>query len=284
MDLPLVDEIREMRRRAEESTDAHLHLTRVRAILNTLALLDRKLTGHPGVDIELPGDNLIEELCERWPALSDLTTIGPRPTQSFRERLRLRRQQMESAQQMLGPFARRQNELAEGLHELQHEQAHLLEDPKYAKAVAELGSIAAERDRVALELQPIHQYVNTHRSMLKLAESFLARIDDTIATTGNRPGVSSVRAATIAGSLVDALAQVRDSLQLKVEVPEGLEVPDEIDPEQDDALFAEVDRIRSGIAATIEAIEAEIAAHEDNRAALQQQLEAVMRQLVDRMG
>jgi chromosome segregation ATPase len=284
MDLPLADEIRETRRIAMESTEAAVHLNRVRGILNALALLDRQLTIQPDADYPLPGDDLVEDICERWPSLSDLTTIGPRPTQSFREQLRSRRQQMEAAQQILGPLAKRQSTAADELHELQHKQAHLLEDPKFAEAVAELGTLKTKRDRVASELQPMYQHVNTVASLHKLAVTFLARIDATIETANAQPESAALRATAIVGSLVTALAQVRDSLELAVELPGELEIPDQTDPEHHEKVFAEVDRIRAGIASTIEALENVIATHKGKVDTLQQRLEEVQQQLIDRMG
>ncbi|MBW2254089.1 MAG: hypothetical protein JRI25_05755 [Deltaproteobacteria bacterium] len=284
MDLPMVDEIRETRRIAMEATDAAVHLSRVRGILNTLAMLDRKLTAQPNAEFPLPGDDVVEELSERWTSLSDLTAAGPRPTQSIREQLRFRRQQMEAAQQLLAPLARRQNALAEELHELQHKQRDLMEDPKYAEAAADLAKLATERDQVARELQPLDQRVNTVASLQKLAVTFLGRIDDAIATTGAHPGIAAFRAAAVAGSLVEALQRVRDQLQVDVPVPSPLEVPAEPDPAREEEMFAEVARLRAGLVEAIEALEADIMAHKDDMDALRERFDKVNQRLFDRMG
>jgi len=284
MELPLAEEIRETRRLAAEATDAAVHLGRIRGVLNTLALLDRQLSAHPTMKLELPGDQVVEELSERWASLSDLAAVGPRPTQNTRERLRLRRQQMEGAQQLLWPLARRQSALADEVHRLQHEQRHLLEDPKYAEAVAELGVISTERDQLAQRLEPLNHRVETMGSLKRLAGTFLDRIDHVLANTDVRPEVAPLRAATVAGGLLEALYGARDAMQVEIDLPARLELPTAFDRADEEELSDEVARIRGGLVDALEAIEAEISAHQEEVDALKQRFEAIHQQLLDRMG
>jgi len=284
MELPLVEEIREARRLAEEAQDATVHYQQVQTVIASLGVLQRQAASLPSTDVTIPGGELVEAMSERWSALADLPTIGPRPTQELLEQLRMRRQQMESASQLLQPIVEDAERRSGALHQLQHQQGHLLEDPKYSEQVAELQRLANDRAEARSRLDPLHHRLKGVEPAYKVVSSFAERLDDMIREEMALPGAAAWRAALVARDLVSTLDGLLAELRLDVPHPAPLEVPDTPDPAHADELLDKARGVKAELDDLVVALKAE---HEHLRGsvdALQERYDELTQQIVDRMG
>lgn len=286
MQLPLVEEIREARRRSQEAHDAHMHLGRVDNTLQMIGFVEAQLSAQPAFEeVPLPGDDLVEQLAERWPALTDLAAGGPRPGQTVTTRLQLRRGQLEAAQQQLRPLAQEAPRRAQQLSGLQHEQRHLLEDPRWGEAVAELTGWNAEREATMQRLQPLNVQLSALRPAAQVVASFRERLaEHAYIVEDGADAQQAWLAAVITRSLVESLNQAFATLEVGVTLPPSPEVPSE--PAQ-----ADIARLREQVSVAADALD-RVGSTLDERtavigadaAALQERYEQLTRQIVDRMG
>ena len=215
--LPLVEEVREARRLADESQLASLQLNRISAALVAISLLTEKPSS---LDSEIPGRDIVEELAEEWPALSDLEAIGPRASQDFRAQLFSRQTQLRSAEALLRSVADDLSRRSGELHELQHRQRHLLEDPRYARDVAELGAIGAERGQVDQSLQPLKHRQVLLVPALEVATHLTSQLSERLA---NCDGTAlTMQLPFFANGVLDGLRLMMTHLKLATPLPENL--------------------------------------------------------------
>jgi len=282
MDLPLVDQVREARRLAEEARDAVAHS---RSIQVALSYVDAAATSaDAGIDTEVPDDGLIAALSERWPQLADLAVAGPRPTQPLREQLRLRRLQFEAARQVLAPIVSDAARRGEAMAALQHEQHHLLEDPRYAEAVAELVALGAERDTVRAALTPLASRAPAFEICARVIGVFVDRLDWALENELPQPGVTAYRAGLTCHAALEALPSVLAQYKLDYQAPSLIAVPDAPDPAGAAELLAAVRRARDELHALRETFLAEHAPVAAELKRVQAQYDDLTQQIVDRMG
>lgn len=285
MELPLAEEIREARRLADEAQDAMVHTQQVNVTITSIDLLDLQARGGDNAGMPLPGDDVVYRLCERWPQLADLPSTGPRPTQPYREQLRLRRLQMQSALQLLNPIARESAVRSQRLHDLQHEQRHLLEDPKYAEALTEITRLSADRNDAQFVLAPLEQRLSALTPSGTILWKFIERLDWTLADHLSPPGATEWRAALVARDLVAAVDALFNQYRLDLPRPAPVDqVPDAPDPAQSAALLAEVARVRDEFVRLHRAIYAEYLRVSSEAVVARQRFDELTQQITDRMG
>lgn len=288
MKLPLVDEIREARRLAEEAHLATMHLHRIDHALTSVDVMERQVRLRPTLEGRIPGDDVLEVLVDSWPQLSDLASHAPRPGEPVPQQLVTRRAQLELARQVLRPLAAEAQARGAELHQMQHDQRHSLEDPRYAADVAELAEIGAERDRLALEMTPLNNRLALVEPAQGLLDTFVARLDRS-QLQGDREdpqGHLAWRAVHLARSFVESFHDVLERLHLEVPIPEAPEVP--AHPSADAALcaaaWAEVERARAQLEELQTILGEEGANLRRTRDAQQQRHEELTQRILERMG
>lgn len=284
MDLPLVEEIREARRLTQESADATLHANRAQSVLTSINLLEHQLRDKPDFNAPIPGDDLVDEIAERWPELSDLQSEGPRPGQPIQERLRMRRQQVRTALGLLNPLAGAYTDRSTEMTRLQHTQRHLLEDPKYADQMGELQVLSVERERVGNQLHPLNTRFGAIQPARNVISAFASRIQEATRARSSLPGLDAWRSATVASGLLSALDRVLGEANLEVPPPRPIEVGGAPDPADTDRLSAEVDRVKRELQELLAALAEEHTRLEAKVDALRQRYDELTRAITDRMG
>lgn len=129
--LPLADEIAEARVRAKRAESAALLLQQCGIALSAAAVIGRQLESIANYDYELPGTDVVEQGMEEWSELAGLADIQPDPDAPFRKQLEQRRLQLRTVEQVLQPEAAKQDTLNHRVHELQHEQSHIMRQPEW---------------------------------------------------------------------------------------------------------------------------------------------------------
>lgn len=288
MKLPLVDEIREARRSAEEAHLAAMHVHRVQAGLISIGVMEQQLQVRPDLPAKMPADEVIELLSESWPQLADLGSHTGRPSDSLLHQLSVRRSQLELAIQVLRPLAAASDARSRELHALQHEQRHLLEDGRFADQIVRLGELGTERDRLAVEMTPFDSRLAMVEPALGMLASFVDRLsrDETQGTREDPHGHLAWRAMHLARSFVESFHAVLDHLHLEVQVPELPEIPPapSADPAEQQRSWAEVERVRAVLAELRAILGSQGAALRLERDARKQRHETLTRSILERMG
>jgi hypothetical protein len=260
VELPLVHEIQEARRRADVARDAQAHTQRLDVLLVTLRILARQQASRPDLPIDVPGQDLIDAIGARWEDLEDLTATRPPDVAG-------RLDQAERLAHYLRPLAQGAHAAATQLHHLQHEQADLLKDPRYAEVVAEIQRVARARDDLRSELDPLlGQFANVGPS-LTVIDTFLRQLDWVTALAPERDalGVEGWRAASIAISLLETLRSCLDRAGFPIPVPADVALPAGPDPAESARLLgwvrelhAELRSLRHAVGEQADALKARI--------------------------
>lgn len=248
--LPLVEEIREARRLSEEAHQAQLHIARVDAGLQSIAIVAQQHASHPRIQPPCPAAELVVEIADVWPQFNSLADAGPRPDDSYTTQLAKRRSQLKLCQQMLSPLTHDAQRRAQVLAELQHRQRHELEAPKWAEEVARLGKMGQERDKLVRDLTPLKQRIALTNPAAEMLSAFVARLDGEIEAQ-DKPddnGRQAWRAASMAKSIISTLATLLVRLQLEIAIPEPPTLPEKPDPSANQQLWQEVIRTRRELA------------------------------------
>ncbi len=209
MKLPFVDEIRDARARADDARRAAGHLGRIDGCIQALGMLERHHQLHAELpDQPLPGEDLIQEIADSWPALADLPSATPRAGEPVSLRLQARRAQLEMARATLKFRSTEAAEHGRVLHELQHRQHDALEEPRWADATRELASLRTARDAVAAELQPIDHRVAVLRPVRGVVDPLAARLRAELAhrEDPDLQGLAPWRALHLARAILESVA------------------------------------------------------------------------------
>lgn len=286
MKLPLVDEIREARRLAEESHLASMHVLRIESALTSIGVTEQQVRLRPDLPARVPGDEVIELLAEHWAQLSDLGSSAIRTTEPVLHQFAVRRAQLDLARQVLRPIANEGTDRGRRLHELQHAQRHALEDAEWSDDVAELSDYGLERDRLAVEMTPLDArlaMVDPARAML---DTFVATLRVERDQPSDPAGHRAWRAAHLARTFVDSFQNVLRHLQLEVSVPDPPPVPaaPSADPAAQSLLWADVDQVRRLLGELGGILAREGQALRAERDAKKLRHEALTRIIVERMG
>ncbi|MBT3218695.1 MAG: hypothetical protein HN348_06355 [Proteobacteria bacterium] len=248
--LPLVEEIREARRLSEEAHQAQLHIARIDAGLQSIAIVAQQHASHPTIQPPCPAGELVAELADFWPQFKSLADAGPRPSHVYHLQLTKRRSQLELCRQVLAPLTHDAQQRAQVLAELQHRQRHELEDPKWAKAVAELGKMGQERDKLVKKLTPLQQRIALTSPAAEMLSAFIDRLDGELETKNgpDERGRQSWRAVSMAKSMLATLDSLLGQLQLEIALPKVPTIPAIPDPVVNEQLWQEVIRTRRELA------------------------------------
>jgi hypothetical protein len=286
MDLPLADEIREARRRAEEATDAAMQLMRVGIALQALGMIETHLARTPNPGIDLPGDDLVDQMADRWPALGDLRSAMPNPGAPYLTRLQARRMQLESARQVLRPLAEGQGELASRLARLQHEQQHALAAPQYAVDVAELAAMAKERERLARDLQPVNRLLQILEPAVGILSGFETRLAEALADArqSDPSGFRAWRASHLANGLLEGLSASLGQLEVGVSIPSMTPPPEAPSAELAEELATRVEDALDAIRALRDDIGRQCERVRRDSAEMTATFDRLTRRIVERMG
>lgn len=287
MQLPLFEEIREARRLAEESRDARIHLQRVGAALASVEILRSHLRRRPDLEAELPGEDVLDLLVDRWPQLADLRAADLPPSSDLVSRLSVRLQQLRTAEQELRPLADDADHRSHHLSQLQEEQRALLGDPRYQEVVAELSEVGRQRERFVHELGPVRQRLALVEPASRLVTTFAGRLRELEADLRDGEGPDEVRAwraCSLMDGLCTGLAEVLDHLDLEIASPPAPPVPESIDRAEPDEALATLRELSR----TMERLQETLAERRDALAAeqsrLQSQHDRLTRKLLDQLG
>lgn len=288
MKLPLVDEIREARRLAEEAHQAAMQLHRIESALTSIDVMEQQVRLRPTLEAPIPAQETVNELAERWPQLSDLASHGGRAGEPLLHQLAARRAQLELALQVLRPLAQEAHERAQRLHALQHEQRHLLEDARYTDDVVELSDLGLERDRLALELTPLNSRLTLIEPACGMLDSFVDRLSRQAiqGDEGDPHGIYAWRAVHLARTFVESFHTVLQHLELEIPVPEPPEIPlaPNADEEAIAGCWAEVERVRQVLTELRGILTREGEALRRERDTRQLRHEELTRLILERMG
>ncbi len=285
MDLPLVEEIREARRLADEAQSAAIFQQRIHNALTAVAVVQRQLASLPSeAGVAIPADELIDALAEQWRQLSDLPAAGPRAMHSVAERLRMRRMQLEAADQLISPIARESEARSHHLAHLQQAQQQALADPKFASAVAELQRVGVERERTRVQLEPLKMKMQAIDPSTRVVRSFVEHLDQVIASDMPIPGAAAWRAGVVARDLAAAVDGLLHELHFEVSHPVPPTIPDAPSVEDADATMAAAIQTRDALTELLAALEGEHAQLSVAMTSLQERYDGLTQQIVDRLG
>lgn len=285
--LPLYEEIAQARRLAEEANAATLALRHLASVSQSLSILQSTSQTKTGWSAPLPGEDLIRELSEAWPALAGLRQSDPSSLSTFSAQLAGREAQLGLAKQVLeaiaGELAVRNNTLAR----LQAEQQVRLADPIWADEVDRLGEIGIDRDRAARELAPLNQRLAMVEPAMTVLRSFLTAIRNEVEKGTEREDVSAVhawRTATIAQRLLDALESLVAHVRLEIPFPDPLDIDPSPIAERRLHYWREVGRVSSELTALLKVLRSEGGKLRSDATRLNSEYEALTKQILDQMG
>jgi hypothetical protein len=289
MRLPFADEIRDARRAAEEASRAAIDLTRIDAAAMSIGVFQGQLRFRPDLVLDpLPGEALIQTLAETWPVLGDLGSSTPRAAEPTPIRLEARGQQLELARRTLRALARDAETLAHSLHDLEHKQREMLEQPRYAAEAAELGRLVALRDEILRDLRPAEQRAAMLRPMAAVVQPFLTRLREELANREQPDprGFHAWRAITLARAILESLASVLTPIHMEIPVPPPPARPGEPDPDPEvcASLWWDVEGICDRLDELARTIGEEGARLDLDRGRLAGRLEEITRAVHERTG
>jgi hypothetical protein len=287
--LPFADEIREARAVAEEAARAMVDVARVEAAVASVGVYEHQLRLRPELPLDpFPGDQLVHELAERWPALADLASAIPRSSESSLSRLNGRRDQLEAARRELRPIAAEAEARGLRLHGLQHSQRHALESPRWNETVAELGLLGADRERLAGELRPLEQRLSALRPIRSVLTPLAQRVRGELANrSGEDPhGFTAWRSGHVARAILESLARIMAPVALELPLPPPPAVTDrpDADPEVREAIWWDVEGIADRLKELSDALDLEADALERRCGILAAQAEEIRSRILERTG
>ncbi len=286
MDLPLVEEIREARRLSDESRDATLHLQRVNVALASVDIIQSQLGGGL-THHELPGEEILDLLVERWPQLSDLRAADLSPRAPYPERLTARRRQLQQAWTEIKPLMDQSEVRAHHLGHLQEEQRELLEDPKWAAATAELHALGVEREQYARAIGPLRQRLSLVSPAWTVVHAFEQRIEAEyrqLEMISDPTGLTTWRALAVTEGMLGSVAEAIHSLGLEIPVPEAPSVPASYDEVDRDSVRERIGRALQELGGLLDSLHRQRVILESEEQQVSKQLDALTQAIVDRMG
>lgn len=282
-ELPLVSEIREARLRYEAVAGATNHLQLLQAAALSLDVLDREFRRTNRLtEGKLPGHDELLATAETFPQLADLATPGRAGQPSAR--LTEQRARLDAVVAALRPLSADERRYAGQLHDLKHDQNHLLKDPRYADAVAEVTRLSALRDAVLEQINPLQGRLTAVAPSRTVIQSFRSQLAWVEAPPEDPRGIAAWRAATIAIALLDVLADTLSHTGFELVVPEPTAMPES--PSADDAerLLAWTQRQRDEVLGLGQALTAQATALQSEVDALHEQLRQHNQTLQDLLG
>lgn len=215
--LPLAEEIRATRAAAVRADAASHALVELAGATLTAEIIAAQLESRPDLVIDVPGVELLARLTPRFdlpdPVLPDGTLL---------ERIEAVLVHLRHATEVLRPIAALASGLGDRMHQLQHEQGDLFEDPRYADEVAVMREIAQRREQVAAALGPLQLSKTYSAAVVPRVGAFEQNIREALARATNdprqRPAIART-AAEVARICLDTLASMCESGRLRIDVP-----------------------------------------------------------------
>lgn len=223
MQLPLVAQIREARRLAEEANAAYRDFNMLGSTLTTIDLLELRLARIPAMQTDVPGLAHVAEVAARWPELAWMISQIPGENTAYGVALQRQRALVEAARAHLKELADTSEERNHRLAHLQEDQQEALAAPQYADAVEELRAIGAEREVVAHAIGPVrqrHSLVEPVRQVTERLRGELAREVATLAGEDDSRGIYRARAVHMMETVLDALTSMMSQQNLQIRVPQ----------------------------------------------------------------
>lgn len=145
MELPLKLEVAAARVAATRAETAMWLKTEADSLLSAFRTLQHGASSDGGRPAELPGEEAIARGIASFDELAGLHDLQPSPAADLNQRLHARKLQLQALATTLAPIAAEHNALSRKVHQLQHQQMHLLKAPEYASIMAELTARSDER-------------------------------------------------------------------------------------------------------------------------------------------
>lgn len=179
--LPLRDEVAQARIRAKRAEDA-MNLSQQTGIaLTAIAIVERQVRALDLDEVELPGDAIVESAAAAYPELAALRDIGPDPSTPPTRQLEQRRMQLRTIDQVLRPLAADFDDLSAEVHELQHQQFRMLQQPEYAELREELDARNDIRRRASIAMGRLKARRESLLPAEKAVELFLPQAEQELA-------------------------------------------------------------------------------------------------------
>lgn len=286
MDLPLVEEIRKARRLSEESRDATVHLQKVNVALTSVGIIEAQLSRGMVPDA-LPGEEILDELVDRWSQLADLHASDLSPRAPYTERLAARKRQLQQAWTELKPLMDQSEYRAHHLGHLQEEQRELLKDPRWAQATAELHALGVEREQYARAIGPLRQRLSLVGPASTVVRSFQQRIESELRQLemiSDPTGLTAWRALAVTEGMITGVADTLQNLGLEIPVPEPPRLPADRSELEADTVHTEVQHALTEISKLLDALDGQRVVLEAEERQVSVQLDTLTQAIVDRMG
>jgi len=285
--LPLADEIRDARAAHAEAADARLLLQRVSTTRDAVDAVERQHARTDHSDTRIPGDDLIEELAERWGILADLPAVGPRSTAPFPQQLQARRTQLALADQVLRPMGREMSQRLDQLHTLQQRQRQRLDDPGYAGVLQQVQALSTRREAVIHVFQPLKQRLGIVDPTLKLLDNFIGQLaagEDAGRTRPDPAGAIAWRTAHLAANFLASIEDVLGTVDFGVPTPARPQVPEQPSSDTVKVRWAEVSEALLGMRRLRDTIDERAADMRDRAQVAHDEYEQLSAKILDLTG
>ncbi|MBN2798436.1 MAG: hypothetical protein JXX28_04750 [Deltaproteobacteria bacterium] len=227
MQLPLVEQIREARRLAEEAAAAFKDFNMLGATLTTIEILELRLARFTSLKTDIPGTSLVAEVSARWDELGWMQGQIPSGDTPFEVALPRQRALVESARSHLKDLADTSEERTHHLAHLQEEQQALLAAPVYAQAVEDLRTIGAEREVAAHAIGPLRHRLSLVEPSRAVISHLRGKLDQELELLQRRPddkGVHRARTVSMMHTILDSLGAMLKQQGLELALPAMPEV------------------------------------------------------------
>ncbi len=214
--VPHVEQIRALRERTDRATRAEVHLNRVSATLQVIRMVEARMALHPGVEVDVPGDDITAVVAEAW----EIPEPAERTLGTRRQHLRL----LEATLQphLVGAQADRAK-----MQDLLEKQRMALTTRTFATVARELDLLERGWSDARAELAPLQRQCSVLGpltvSLDQGGEALERALED-----GDTLAVW--RAAKRVAALVKSVQAVRDSIGLDFPTPTLDPLPERPDP------------------------------------------------------
>lgn len=216
--LPLREEVREARERSDAAERAMNLSQQAGVALTALSVVERQLAELDYPEFDLPGDAVIDRAIADYPELAGLADIAPTPDMAPSRRLEQRRLQLRTVDQFLRPIAATLEERSMEVHELQHQQFKLLQQPEYAELREELDRRNDIRRKGTLTMSRLRTRRQSLLPAEKAVDDFLPQAETELAH--REEGINRELARARLHTLVETLDTTARTMGLEVPLPD----------------------------------------------------------------
>lgn len=271
---PGFDAIAATRARFHANEPAIEQLRSVQIALSNALVLEHHAAMLSRLEDTIPGEEVIAAVVRTWPAMAELSAIGPRPADTYPQALARRKMQLQSAQDYLAPLAREAGSAQHELHHLFEHQREALRAPEHAALLTEL----VEREDARVRLMDRRSHASAIRMNLAPTKEILATFADLVAVAcaeldGNlHDGIALAKALSMAVTAVESLSAVLEDARLSLPLPAPPSMGDDPSESAPSEVQAEVKRVLASLGELRRTVDAEIRSAEQRIAELDQEL------------